>query len=365
MATPVTVWLKVDASGKPALYLTDPDAPPTPAPAPVRAQARGANLAGGGTSYLTWPADGSGPVKGTHYQFMNTVDVAKLVAIGMTTFRVLFTWEALQPTERANIATLTNNYQIYRDALYGLVTWLRSVGAKVLLDVHGDADSGFAAYRGAKVGTTTASGAKVEDLLANLWSQLATRYAGDLDVMFGVTNEPHDIAPAVWFGCAQKVINAIRATGNKSKIVMPGCDWDGASSWMAHNAAAWNLTDPSNNLAVQVHMYFDPNAGGGTDEIADVNVGVTRLKDVTAWARAKGLEVWIGEMGLNAANPLAKQTFANTVAFIDANRDVIAGFLWWAAGPPNWWGTYRFGLLDTAGKPTANLNMIASAFTGA
>lgn len=377
MATPFTIWVKNDASGNPKLYLSDPDAPvppppvpvpPTPPPPPpvptpgVRLQHRGSNIAGGGTSYKTWGA--SGPVKGTHYLFMTPAELDVLLNAGMRAFRVLFAWEAIQPTEYATIATLTGNFKTYRDELYAVVSYLRSKGAKVLLDIHGDVDAGFATYRGFKVGSTTSSGQKVEDLLANLWGQLAGTFKSDTGIMYGVTNEPHDIAPAAWFACGQKVINAIRATGSVSKIVMPGVDWTGASSWMAHNAAAWNLTDPvSGGLAVQVHLYLDADGGGGGTDIVSSNIAVQRLTDVVAWARAKTLEVWIAEIGFSASNPIAAQTWATTLAYYRANMDVFGGFLWWAAGPSSsdWWGNYEFGLVGPGVKPTAQLNLLTAA----
>ena len=382
MSKPVTVFIKNDT-----LFLTDPDAPapappappaPSPPPAPVpvppvpspapapspapsgRPQYRGANLTGGGTSFRQW-GQGVGPVPGQHYKFCSLADVNRLMAKGMTTFRLVFAWEAIQPSEYGDINALWGNFKTYSEALHGIVLAITQKGGHVLLDIHGDSDADFASYFGQKVGTTTASGQKVEDLLENLWWQLATKYAGNDHVHYGVTNEPHDIVAATWFAAAQKVIGGIRRGGAKTKIVMPGVDWTGAGTWGDHNAKAWNLVDPLNNLAVQVHLYFDQNAGGGVSDIAYDSVGVDRLQGVTDWALAKGLEVWVSEVGVTAANPIAAATWAKTLAFMNANRDVIGGFQFWAEGPPDWWGSYRFELFDQNG-PTPTMNMIASAF---
>lgn len=363
MAKRFDIWVKNDETGEPRIFLEDPDAPPPP---PPRRQYRGANLTGGGTSWRGWmkPPTGTapGPVSGTHYMFIANADAQRLIDAGMRTFRVVFTWEALQPTEYASIGTLSGNFKIYRDKLFALVKYLRDHGCTVLLDIHGDVDAGFAQWMGVSVGQPTPKGqGKIDDLLANLWSQLAKKYLGDEGVMFGVTNEPHDLPAATWFTAAQKVIDAVRATGSTSKIVMPGTDWTGAGSWMKNNAAAWNLTDPLGNLAVQVHMYHDANSGGGQDEIPHENIGVDRLKDVTAWCREKGLELWIGETGVSANNPIAPETWRRTIEFVDKNRDVIAAVIWWAQGPPAWWGGYRFALIDKAGNFTPHFALAKDA----
>jgi endoglucanase len=351
---PATAWRQA------AIYRAQP---PGALAARSRAQHRGVNLTGGSTSYKNWDA-ATGPVLGTHYQFVSAGEVDRLLAYapGMTTFRVVFAWEALQPTAYADLRTLTGNYRTYRDSLYALVDALLARGREVLLDVHGDDDAGFAAYRGARVGTRTPDGQKVDDLLANLWFQLAARYRASPRVYYGVTNEPHDIPAATWFACGQKVIDAIRAAGARSTIVMPGTDWTGAGTWMRNNASAWNLVDPAKNLAVQVHLYFDRDSGGGTDEIPRDTIGVERLTDVTRWCRSKGLALWVAEVGLSARSPIAAATWRKTLAFMDANRDVIAGFQWWAQGPLAWWGGYRFSLLDKTGMVTPQLALIRGAF---
>lgn len=357
--TPATVWVKNNS-----LYLTDPDAappPPSPPPPPLnRPQFRGSNLAGGGTYWANWSRT-VGPVEGTHYLFVSTSTIDQLMATGMTTFRLLMTWEAMQPAENGQIWGTSGNFAAYRNKVDALISYVTGKGGTVLLDIHGDDDRGFAAYFGQKVGTVTASGHQVEDLLENFWWQMASHYKDNLRVLYGVMNEPHDITASVWYAAAQKVIDGIRKAGSTSKIVMPGIDWTGAGTWNDHNAAAWSLTDPLNNLAAQVHLYFDQNSGGGTNDIAYDMVGVDRLKGVCAWGRKRKTEIWIAEIGLSATNPIAPKTWANTMAFVDANRDVFGGLLWWAEGPPAWWSQYRFELFDSDGK-TPNMTMIQAAF---
>ncbi len=315
---------------------------------------------GGSANYATWPA--TGPISGTHYKFITFTEVDKLVAAGMNSFRLVFTWEAMQPTPYAVLDTLSGAYQAYRNQLYMLVDYLTNTKkCSVLLDIHGGGSETFAAYRGAKVGTSTPAGQKVEDLLANIWGQLATHFKANDRVMYGVTNEPHDILAVDWFRAAQKVIDAIRKTGSIQAIMMPGTDWTGAGSWMKNNASGWNLVDPANNLGVQAHLYFDGDSSGVTDFIVSEDIGVSRIKDLVIWARAKGLAVHISEVALKTANPIGSATWSRTLAFMNANRDVIAGFYWWSVGEPSWWGDYQYTLLDKAGAATPQFSMLVSS----
>ncbi len=318
-------------------------------------QYRGMNCPGGDTPWGTWPSNGSGPVANTHYKFLSNTAIDNLLLTGANCFRVLFTWEALQPTVFANITTTTGNFGLYAAELYRVVDRFTAAGASVLLDIHGGVDVGFAAYYGAKVGQSYL-GKPVEDLLENVWWQLAKKYQANPLVMYGITNEPHDLYAAAWFAYAQKVINGIRRAGGKQTVWTPGSAWSNASTWVKENAPFYNLVDPGNNLGVQLHLYMDPNAGGGTSEIVSPTIGVERVKAATVWARGRGLKLILGEVGLSASNPDGKATWENLRDFLVANRDVWAGFLFWAAGPPSWWGGYRF----YCGPGSAQLAMIQS-----
>ncbi len=321
-------------------------------------QLRGANLAGLGaqSSYLTWGS--SGPVSGTDYLCMTHAEVDYLIGKGCNIFRLLFAWEALQPTEYATIATTTGNYATYRDKLFDLVDYITGKGVNVLLDIHGASDAGFAGYKGVVVGKTTPSGQKVEDLLENVWWQLATKYKANKLVHYGVTNEPHDIPAATWFAAAQKVLTGIRNAGATSTVFMPGTDWTGAGTWMNNNAKAWNLVDPLNNTQVQLHMYADANAGGGATDVVSTTVLVDRLSAAVTWARSRGLKVFLGEVGLSATAQYGAAAWGNLVKFIDANNDVVSGFTFWSSGPATWWSGYQFTLCPSGGVDSAQMKLI-------
>ncbi len=332
--------LEVSDAGVPVV-LNEIITPPPPPPPIHLLQQHGVNLAGLGaqSGWTSWGA--AGPVSGVDYQAVTKTDVAGLIAAGVNTFRVLFTWEALQQLPNGDINAQVGNYKAYADALYATVVLVTSMGATCLLDVHGGRDAGFAAYHDVPVGKKY-NGALVEDLLENLWYQLALKYKDNALVQYGITNEPHDITPSVWFAAAQKVVSGIRRAGAKTTIWVPGVDWTGAGSWMTHNAPAYNITDSLNNTGVQLHLYFDANSGGGGTDIVLATIGSERCKAATAWARSRGLKLFLAEVGLSAANPLAKAAWTDLDAFLLANADVWQGFTFWATGPATWWQGYQF-----------------------
>ncbi len=291
---------------------------------------RGANLTGGETEYTDWASSGV-PQQGTHYLFVSNTDIDTCVAAGMTAFRLLFSWEAF-----SNAA--------YLSALKSRIAYIMSRGCRVILDIHpGDATlaPGFK-------GTKITDGSALQTQFCDLWAGIARMYIADPLVEFGVMNEPNGQAPSVWFKTAQKVIDAIRATGNTSWIWMPGGGWSGAGEWSTVNGPYWNLVDPLNHTGVQAHLYLDANAGGGATDVVSTAIGVTRMTNVVTWARSKGLKVFLGEVAVKAGVTNANAAWANLVAYMNANQDVVAGWCWWAYGPPAWWGGYQFTLCNAS-----------------
>lgn len=342
-----------------------PDPVPTvPQPQPVP-QYRGCNLTGGDCYWLQIPA--SGPVSGSNYLFVTEADVDYLVSKGMTAFRLLFGWEAIQPTPYRTLGG-TDNAGKYFANFKRIVDYITNTkGCVCLIDIHGGKEDTFAAYYGKRIGidTYTTNGAthKVSDLFENLWWQLGGIFKNNPRVWYGLTNEPHDMPATTWFAAAQQAIEGIRRAGATGKIVAPGVDWTNASNWTKQSAGAFSmLKDPANNLAIQVHMYFDANAGGGANDIVDVDIGVTRLRNTVDWAKANGVQVVLAEVGLSANNALAAEAWRRTLAYIDANRDTVLGFMWWAYGPPAWWSGYRFTLCKLSNTDSPQMDLIEGAF---
>lgn len=73
-------------------------------------------------------------------------------------------------------------------------------------------------------GTIIGQGGPTNAQFASLWSQLATKYASDSRIVFGIMNEPHDLTSVTtWAGTVQAVVTAIRDAGATSQmILLPG-----------------------------------------------------------------------------------------------------------------------------------------------
>ncbi len=320
---------------------------------------KGTNLVGGDTYYKGWPV-ATGPVDGTHYKFVTLADIDALILKGCNAFRLVFGWEALQPTPKAAIPG-AGNFGTYFKNLKALVDYATGKGATVLLDIHGGDAASFAAYFGIRVGGTY-GGFPVKDLLVDFWSKMALIFKDNPRVAIGLTNEPHDIGVATWFGCVQAIINAVRTAGFNGLIVVPGVNWTHASTWVTSGSAAAfaALIDPAKNLAFQVHEYADANAGGGAIDIVSETVLIDRIKPAVDWARANDALLWLAELGFVATDAKAKALWTNLVAYMRTNADCVIGWAWWAYGPPSWWGGFRFALnpKTVGGADSAQMDLI-------
>ena len=184
---------------------------------------------------------------------------------------------------------------------------------------------------GGLVGTITPDAA-----FAGLWRRVAAHYAAQPAVMFGLMNEPHDQTPDAWRHSAQAAITAIRSTGARQEILVPGTAYTAGATWLSHgNAAALaGITDPANNFAFEIHQYNDADMSGRSATPVSPTIGAERLQAVTAWAEAGGHRLFLAEFGAgqDAASLTAMQ---NQIAFVQAHRTVWQGAAIWGGGP--WW----------------------------
>lgn len=281
---------------------------------------------------------GTGGTYGTHYIYPTVSDsYLYFRAKGMNTFRLPFRWERLQPTlggafDAAEWTRLQN-----------CVTTLTATGATVLLDVHN-----YARYRGRIIANTDGP---TNAQFSDLWRRLATRWKNDPQVIFGLMNEPFGLAATQWAQSANHAIAAIRATGAKNLVFVPGVSWSGAHSWNSSgNAVAMlAITDSQNNYAFEVHQYVDNDSSGtNLTQVANNNdnIGATRLAGFTQWCRTHGKRGFLGEFA-TPKDALGRATADKMLAHMANNRDVWMGWTWWSAGP--WWGsTYDFSIQPTS-----------------
>lgn len=301
---------------------------------------RGVNLAGAEFAIDPWGKPltvGALPgTFGTHYIYPDRsyapsyTSIDTFLAAGMTTFRLPFRWERLQPTRGAAF----NAAELGR--LTTTVKNLTSKGAFVVLDPHN-----YARYGQSLIG----SRALPFNHFSDFWSRLAATFKFNAKVIFGLMNEPHDMPTEQWVRGAQTGINAIRSVGATQLILVPGNGWSGADGWDANwygtpNAIAMlAITDPQNHHAYEVHQYFDTDSSGTSPACVSPTIGRERLERFVEWLRANGKKGFLGEFGAGPGE-VCLAAIDTMLSSLEAASDVMLGWTAWAAGP------WSVGMLD-------------------
>ncbi len=283
----------------------------------------GVNLSGGEFYH---PAPGVAPLYGKNYIYPSPEEFAYFASKGMNIFRVQFLWETLQPAMNASLN------QPETDRLRACVKAATDKGLTVLLDPHN-----YARYYGKVAGSPDVPDAA----FADFWGKLAVQFKDNPKVWFGLVNEPHDLPPEQWLGAANAAIDAIRKTGAKNLILVPGIGWTSAGQWTknGNSTVMLGVRDPANNFIYEVHMYFDADNSGTHTEVASPTIGTERLHDFTLWCRGHHVRAFLGEFGA-AASPEGAAVVERTLASMERDKDVWVGFTWWSAGP--WWHDYMY-----------------------
>lgn len=320
---------------------------------------RGFNLAGGDTFFRQWQQT-LGPVDQQNYRFVTKTDVDYLTDKGANCFRLLLSWEALQCDGKRELGSGGSNYAKYWAKAQETVDYITNVKhAGVVLDLHGGDKATFGAYRGVRI-PDLYYGVSVSELLADLWGKVGKVYKDNHRVMYGLMNEPFNMPTQAWYATAKLCETEIRKAGANGMIVRPGNYFTGAGTFCETSMfdtgavkipnsaiAPAGYADSANNTVNQVHMYLDRDQGGGAPDIVSADIGVQRMKKVTEWARQRERKLFLTEIGFSAANPLAKEAARNLFDYMQDNDDVWLGWLWWAYGPPSWWGGYQFTACPT------------------
>lgn len=333
------------------------------------AQFRGSTLVSMEMPFIQFDT-GIGPVPFSQYPVFDERLVDYFAGKGMTALRFLVGWEALQSQLLGPMpAAPDGNYKTYFDNYKRIVDYATNAkGMTVLItpwqfdnNVNGQGFGGIGGptWRGGRVGTEVSIAA-----WSDFWTKLAGHFKDNPRVAYVLVTEPNNMSTTQWFQIAQAGITAIRNSGSTQRIHVPGNGYSAASTWVignafydtdavkVSNANGWlnangvgqPISDPLNNLAVEVHSYVDSDQGGVMDEITSVTALRTQLANTVDWARANGLKVYLGETGMHAgtvvmndANKQATDAWADFIAYFEANADVLEGFTWWAGGDPVWW----------------------------
>jgi endoglucanase len=294
---------------------------------------RGVNLAGAEFTSTALPG-----TYAKQYIYPSVASIAYFQAKGMNFVRLPFLWERLQPALNSNLDP--TELQRLKDFVAGAT----AKGITVMLDPHS-----YGRYRRQVVGSAAVPNAAFGDF----WARVAGVFKGNNKVVFGLMNEPYGMATEAWVSAANEALRRIRAAGAANVVMVPGNAWTGAHSWNAswygtpNGVAMKQIVDPANNMLIEAHQYLDDDSSGTSSTCTSATIGAERLAAFTTWLRANGKRGFLGEFAA-ANNATCKQALAGMLAYMASNKDVWAGWSYWAAGP--WWGAADMFSVEPTGS---------------
>lgn len=290
-------------------------------------QLRGVNFQSGCLAYQSLPA-----VSGTNYLFPDSADVSYIAGKGANFCRIIFCWEALQPTLGGSISnTYTTN-------LINTVNLALADNMYVMIEMH-PFNSSFGVgytYNNTAIGTSPVTNAQ----FANLFTRLAQQFT-DPRVIFGLCNEPNGVSTSTWLSASQAAINAIRTAGNNNMIFVQPLNYGSVLGFFSNNyfdsstapsVAMLSLTDPSNNLVLSLHGYFDSSDGysGQATDIVNSTFGSTMLAPIISWCETNNWRFHLSEFAADSTNSIAGAVLSDMYAFMGSNETVCIGGAWWS-----------------------------------
>ncbi|KAI0123297.1 glycoside hydrolase superfamily [Xylariales sp. AK1849] len=261
-------------------------------------------------------------------------------------FRLPVTWQSLVGNDLETNKLNDTFWTTYS----GIVQNCLDTGAHCIIDIHN-----YARWWDEIVG----QGGPESSALATTWSQIATKYADNPQVIFGIMNEPHDLDIGEWSDTLQAVVTAIReATGNTNHMIfLGGTNYASASSFQYDSGptikAVANPDGSTTNLIFEVHQYFD--GAGGTTTSCTVDTS-SQFGDLATYLRSIGRQAFVGELGGGNGDDCIS-IICSVLDVLNANADVFLGWTSWAAG--NWPDTYE---LNEMPDGDTDVGIVASCF---
>ncbi|KAG8924729.1 Endoglucanase EG-II [Tulasnella sp. 417] len=261
------------------------------------------------------------------YQYSGVDGIAQMqhfMSNGMNIFRLPIGWQILTPTLGGTLDA--TNWAKYDELVKGCL----NLGAYCIIDIHN-----YARWNGNIINQS--GGAVTNAHFVSVWTQIATKYASQSRVVFGIMNEPHDVPDInVWAATVQAVVTAIRNAGATSqKILLPGNNWTSAQTFVSSGSAAAlsqvkNLDGSITNLIFDVHKYLDSDNSGTHAECTTDNIQSSFLP-LAQWLRCNGRQAFLSETGGGNVQSCVTYMCAQ-LSFIKHNSDVFLGYTGWSAG---------------------------------
>ncbi|ROW01957.1 hypothetical protein VMCG_05603 [Cytospora schulzeri] len=287
--------------------------------------------------------------EGTDYTFPDTTAIQTLMDMGMNMFRIPFLMERI--AQGTMTATLDADYLA---SLSTVVKYVTDAGKHAVLDPHN-----YARYGGSIISSTSD--------FKTFWTNLATEFADNPNVVFDCNNEPHDMSTATQTAeLMQACVDGVRAAGATSQyIFVEGTSYTGAWTWTTsgNSENMGGITDTvDDKLVYEMHQYLDSDGSGTSETCVSTTIGAERLADATNWLRENNKIGIVGEFA-GGANADCETAVEGMLSYMTDNSDVWLGALWWGAGP--WWADYIYSMEPSSGKGYTAYKSILSKYAPA
>ncbi|KAN0077542.1 Glycoside hydrolase superfamily [Elaphomyces granulatus] len=301
-----------------------------PKPNTIEKRSSGFYWLGCSESGAEWAPNNLPGTLGSDYFWPNTSAIQVLKDGGANIFRVPFLMERLMPASMTGSVDYT-----YMNALRSTVTFITDqLGAFALIDPHN-----YGRYQGNIITSTS-------DFKA-FWKTVAGQFQLYDKVIFDTNNEYHDMDQTLVFNLNQAAINGIRSAGATTQyIFVEGNSWSSASRWASVNDNLKSLTDPSDKIVYEMHLYLDSDGSGSSPTCVNSTIGQDRVQSATQWLRSNNKKGFIGEFA-GGVNSVCQTAVDGLLSHLSSNSDVWLGASWWAAGSK--WGNYMFSIEPTDG----------------
>ncbi|KAG8923160.1 hypothetical protein FRC00_006551, partial [Tulasnella sp. 408] len=263
-----------------------------------------------------------------HHHLNHDVDhdaLPKSSARGMNTFRLPIGWQYATPTLGGSFdPTMWSNY--YSSLVK---CCLALPGAYCVIDIHN-----WARWNNDIIGQTMSDTPYIR-----LWQMIASQYASEPRVIFGLMNEPYKLNLSAWAATLQRVVTAIRAIAPRHVILLPGVEFAHADTFLSSGTATTldaiiNPDGSKDNLLFDLHQWLDRGNLGTNSVCVTDNIAV--FGPVVNWLRCNKRKAFLSATGGgNAASDscMAGSTFmCKQMSYLFSNSDVIVGYTGWAAG---------------------------------
>jgi len=226
---------------------------------------------------------------------------------GVELIRFPLRWHRLQPTPGGPLdVDELNHLKLAADLC-------AQNNLKMIIDLHDYFSWGYQsqspgkAYPSVKIGESYGGISVTEADFRDLWRRLALEFKDHPAIYgYGLMNEP-DTSGATWASAAQQAVYGIRNDAGDAGtwIILAGQGNSKAHGWPEKYQDVINVTDPSDHIMYEAHVYFDSSGGGFTYSSYDAEgaseIGFIKgAADFTNWLQASGNRGFIGEFNVPA-----------------------------------------------------------------